>query len=80
MTDLEKRTQNILRKSRIIDGEEYSDDEILEVFIEGVKAGVVDRLTVPIVESRLNKGMEMTPIEGFSNRDLEEDFRRCLGS
>ena len=77
MDDLETRKQNILRKSRFIDGQEYSDDEIVELLGEGMKRGIVDRLSPIAAENRLKKGMELGPIPGFS-RNIEAEVVRCL--
>jgi len=78
MLTFEERKMNLLKKSRIIGDQEYSDDEILELLREGVKRGIVDRLSPIAAESRLKKGMELGPIPGFSNRDIEAEVLRCL--
>ena len=78
MLTFEERKKNILRKSRIIGDQEYSDDEILELLREGEKKGIVDRLSPIAAESRLKKGIELGPIPGFSNRDIEAELIRCL--
>ena len=78
MLSFEERKQNILRKSRIIGDQEYSDDEILELLREGVKKGIVDRISPFAAESRLNKGIGLGPIPGFSSRDIEAEVLECL--
>jgi len=78
MLSFEERKNNILRKSRVIGGQEYSEDEILELLREGMRKGIVHRLSPIAAESRLKKGMELGPIPGFSNRNIEDEVLRCL--
>jgi hypothetical protein len=78
MLTFEERKTNILRKSRLIGDQEYGDDEILKLLREGSKRGIVDKLSPIAAESRLKKGMELGPIPGFSNRDIETEVLKCL--
>ena len=76
MSDIEERRENLLRKSRFIDGEEFSDDEIKELLTIGARLGKIDRLSLIVAESRLNKGISLAPSPG-SSRDIEADVLTC---
>ena len=74
----QEKFNNLMSGGREINGQWFTNNELLELARIGVKHGVIPRIAVTGLENRLNKGLEMGPIPGYSNRDYESMLMECL--
>ena len=74
----QEKFNNLMSGGREINGQWFTNDELLELARVGVEHGIIPRIVVMGLENRLNKGLEMGPIPGYSNRDYESMLMKCL--